>query len=132
ITAELPLAAWAALPDSAPSRELVQLADASIDLIAEGAGPAIVLLPSSLRDSEDFDLLASLITAAGFRVLRPQPRGMGRSSPPPPGMTLATLAADVAGIIERKADGPAVVVGHAYGHWVARLTDLLHPEQVRG
>lgn len=113
-------------------RELVTLGAACIDVIVEGAGPALVLLPSSLRDSEDFDGLAGLLATEGFQVLRPQPRGMGRSSEPPEGMTLETLAADVAGVIAALAAGPAVVVGHAYGHWVARLADLRHPQQVRG
>ncbi|NML47614.1 alpha/beta hydrolase [Ramlibacter sp. G-1-2-2] len=113
-------------------RELLALGDARIDVIVEGAGPAIVLLPSSLRDSEDFDALAELLAAQGFQVLRPQPRGMGRSSAPPVGMTLETLADDVAGVISQMVQGPAVVVGHAYGHWVARITDLRHPQHVRG
>lgn len=117
---------------TARRRELLEVEDARIDVIVEGAGPAIVLLPSSLRGSEDFDPLAEAIAAEGFRVLRPQPRGMGASSPPPPGMTLETLAADVAAVIGRLADGPAVVVGHAYGHWVARVADLRHPQAVRG
>ncbi len=117
-------------------RELLALPDAAggavIDVIVEGVGPAIVMLPSSLRDSEDFDDFAQLIAGQGFQVLRPQPRGMGRSSPPPPGTTLATLAGDVAFTIERLARGPAVVVGHAYGHWVARVLDMNHPQRVRG
>lgn len=117
---------------AARRRELLRLGPASIDVIVEGTGPAIVLLPSSLRDSEDFDTLAELLVAEGFQVLRPQPRGMGRSSPPPEGMTLETLAADVAGVVAHLAQGPAVVVGHAYGHWVARVTDLRHPQHVRG
>ena len=113
-------------------RELLQLGPARIEVIVEGRGPAIVLLPSSLRDSEDFDLLAELLAAEGFVVLRPQPRGMGRSSAPPAGMTLETLAADVAGVIAQLDAAPAVVVGHAYGHWVARVTDLRHSACVRG
>ena len=115
-------------------RELLQVGEARIDVIVdgEGEGETIVLLPSSLRDSEDFDLLADLLAVEGFQVLRPQPRGMGRSSPPPPGMTLETLANDVAGVIAQLASGPAVVVGHAYGHWIARITDLRHPQHVRG
>ena len=113
-------------------RVLLEIGDAALDVLSEGTGPALVLLPSSLRDSLDFDLLASLLAEAGFQVLRPQPRGMGRSSPPPEGMTLATLADDVAGVIAHFASGPALVVGHAYGHWVARMTDLRHPERVRG
>lgn len=105
---------------------------AQIDVITEGSGTALVLLPSSLRDSEDFDELAELLAAAGFQVVRPQPRGMGASSPPPPGMTLETLADDVAGVLEALGTGPAIVVGHAYGNWVARVTDQRHPDQVRG
>lgn len=114
------------------SRELVRQGNVQVDVIVDGTGPAIVLLPSSQRDSEDFDNLAALIAARGFRVLRPQPRGMGSSSAPPADMTLATLASDVALAIERLGGGRAVVVGHAYGHWVARVTDMNHPNLVRG
>lgn len=113
-------------------RELLKNGTTAIDVIVDGDGPAIVMLPSSLRDSEDFDEVAALIAARGFRVLRPQPRGMGRSSAPPPGMTLDTLAGDVAFTIERLGGGRAVVVGHAYGHWTARVTDMNHPALVRG
>jgi len=113
-------------------RELLRTEAAQLDVIVEGCGATIVLLPSSLRDSEDFDELAALLATGGLQVLRPQPRGMGASSPPPAGMTLATLAGDVAAVIQHFADGPAVVAGHAYGHWVARVTDALHPRWVRG
>lgn len=105
---------------------------AIIDVIVEGTGTSMVLLPSSLRDSEDFDELAELLAASGFRVIRPQPRGMGQSSPPPEGMTLETLANDVASVITALGAAPAIVVGHAYGHWVARLIDQRHTHLVRG
>jgi len=111
---------------------LLAQGDTTIDVVVDGAGPAVVLLPSSQRDSLDYDEVARLIAAKGFKVLRPQPRGMGRSSPPPAGMTLSTLAGDVALTIERLGDGQAVVVGHAYGHWVARVLDMEHPQLVRG
>lgn len=113
-------------------RVLIPLEDAVIDVVAEGLGPMVVLLPSSLRDSLDFDPLAERLAAAGYRVLRPQPRGMGRSTPPTAGMTLATLATDVVGVVKAFGQGPAVVVGHAYGHWVARVTDHLYPQHVSG
>jgi pimeloyl-ACP methyl ester carboxylesterase len=94
--------------------------------------PTIVLLPSSQRDSRDFDDLAQLLVGHGFHVLRPQPRGMGRSAPPSAGMTLHVLADDVARTIDAWGHGPAIVAGHAYGHYVARVTDLDHPGVVRG
>jgi pimeloyl-ACP methyl ester carboxylesterase len=114
------------------SRELLIDGDTKIEVIVDGTGPGVVLLPSSLRDSEDFDEIAQMIAAQGFKVLRPQPRGMGRSSAPPAGMTLATIAKDVAQTIEKLGAGSAVVVGHAYGHWVARVLDMNHPQVVRG
>ncbi|MEN9587872.1 MAG: hypothetical protein RIT15_1447 [Pseudomonadota bacterium] len=114
------------------NRVLLAQGDVQIDVLVDGAGPAVVLLPSSQRDSLDYDEVAHLMAAKGFKVLRPQPRGMGRSSPPPAGMTLSTLAGDVALTIERLGGGQAVVVGHAYGHWVARVLDMEHPQLVRG
>ncbi len=92
----------------------------------------IVLLPSSQRDSLDFADVAQSLADQGFRVLRPQPRGMGSSSAPLAGMTLQTLAADVAHVIKQLGGGRAIVAGHAYGHYVARVTDLQHPANVRG
>jgi pimeloyl-ACP methyl ester carboxylesterase len=117
---------------SARSRILLRHAQGQIDTIVEGQGPAIVLLPSSQRDSKDFDAFAQLLAEQGFRVLRPQPRGMGDSSAPPADMTMTTLAQDLAFCIQQLADGPAVVVGHAFGHWVARVLDLQYPDCVRG
>ena len=99
---------------------------------ADGGGPAMVMLPSSLRDSLDFDGVAERIAGAGFRVLRPQPRGMARSRGPMAGLSLNVLADDVALAIERLGGGRAVVVGHAFGHFVARVLDMNRPALVRG
>ena len=114
------------------SRELVACGEATIDVISEGAGPLVVLLPSRGRDSEDYDEVAAGIARAGYRVLRPQPRGTCRSIGPMTGLTLHDLAGDVAAVIEHAGGGPAVVAGHAFGNWVARMTAADHPRLVRG
>ena len=117
------------------TRELLARDDARIDVLIDDKGLSrgtIVLLPSSQRDSLDFTDVAQGLADQGFRVLRPQPRGMGRSSAPVAGLTLHTLAADVAQVIKQLGGGRAIVAGHAYGHYVARVTDLHHPESVRG
>ena len=114
------------------TRSLVKYDTVEIDLIAEGRGPLIVLLPSRGRDSEDYDEVAAGLAKEGFRVLRPQPRGMHASKGPLKDLTLHDLARDVAAVIEREKAGPAVIVGHAYGNWVARMTAVDHPKLVRG
>ncbi|HBK47317.1 MAG TPA: alpha/beta hydrolase [Xanthomonadaceae bacterium] len=117
-----------------PSRRRVLLSRAAVtlDVIVEGAGAPIVLLPSLGRDSQDYDEVAAGLATRGFEVLRPQPRGLGGSRGPMHGLTLRDFADDVAFAIESLAAGPALIVGHAFGNWVARMTASAHPARVRG
>ena len=129
------LAIAVTLAQAAPaerSRILVRYAGVTIETIVDGAGPAVVLLPSLARDSEDYDAVAGDLARRGLRVLRPQPRGIGQSTGPLDGITLHDFARDVAEVIRQLGDGRAVVVGHAYGNWVARMTAVDHPGLVRG
>ena len=134
----LPLAAVlaAALPGAAMAAErrteLVRYGDVQVEVVAEGQGPAVVLLPSLARDLDDYDQAAEGLTASGFRVLRPKPRGIGRSTGPMTNITLHDLARDIAEVVEKLGNGRAVIVGHAYGNWVARMTAADHPKLVRG
>ena len=113
-------------------RELIVNGAVTIDLISEGQGPLVVMLPSRGRDSEDFDDLATAIASKGYRVLRPQPRGAGKSTGPTENIRMQDLAQDVATVIMRENSGPAILAGHAYGNWVARMTATDHPSLVRG
>ncbi|MGG1663707.1 alpha/beta fold hydrolase [Brevibacillus sp. NRS-1366] len=115
-----------------PKRELVKYEDVQIDVIVDGKGPLIVMLPSFGRGSEDFDEVAAGIASKGFRVLRPQPRGIDRSSGPKKELTLHDFARDVACVIESQGSGGAIIVGHAYGNWIARMTAVNFPNLVRG
>jgi pimeloyl-ACP methyl ester carboxylesterase len=119
-------------PAQARTREFVRHGDVAIEVIVEGQGPTVVLLPSLARDSEDYDEVADGLAAAGFRVLRPQPRGIGKSTGPLTGISLHDFARDIAEVIKTLGSGRAVIVGHAYGNWVARMTAVDHPQMVRG
>ena len=123
----------AALAEARRTSEMVTQGDVAIETYVEGSGPAIVMLPSTGRDGgEDFDGVAARLAGAGFKVLRPQPRGIGKSTGPMQGVSLHQLGDDVAMVIRRLGDGRAVIVGHAFGHFVARMTAVDHPKEVRG
>jgi pimeloyl-ACP methyl ester carboxylesterase len=125
-------AVGSAVTDADRSRVLVRYDGIVIETIVEGTGPAVVLLPSLARDSEDYDRVAAGLAANGFRVLRPQPRGMGKSAGPLTNITLHDFARDVAEVVRAHGGGRAVIVGHAYGNWVARMMAVDHPALVRG
>jgi pimeloyl-ACP methyl ester carboxylesterase len=113
------------------TRTITRRGDVQIEILSQGAGPLIVLLPSLGRGAEDFDPIAEHVAAAGFRVLRPQPRGIGQSKGPMTGIDLHDYANDVAAVIEHASGGPAFVVGHAFGNRVARLLATVRPDLVR-
>jgi pimeloyl-ACP methyl ester carboxylesterase len=48
------------------------------------------------------------------------------------GLTLHDFARDMAAVIRREGGGPAVMIGHAFGNWVARMTAVDYPDLVRG
>ncbi|WP_235948303.1 alpha/beta fold hydrolase [Nocardia terrae] len=106
--------------------------DVQIEAITEGRGPAIVILPSLGRGAEDYDEVARLLAADGFRVVRPQPRGIGRSIGPMDDLDLHDFAADVAAVLDHEGTGPAVVVGHAWGSQPARMLASDRPDLVCG
>lgn len=117
---------------TARTTDVLHLGDVRIQRIREGQGRPIVLLPSLGRGQRDFDPIAPLFAAAGYRVLRPEPRGIGQSRGPAAGVTLQALAGDIAAVIRAEEAGPAIVLGHAFGNWVARNVAVFHPELVRG
>ena len=113
------------------TRAIVARGNTRIEVLSQGSGPLIVLLPSLGRGAEDFDQIAVELAMAHFRVLRPQPRGIGQSTGPLTGITLHDYADDVAAAIEQAKGGPAFVVGHAFGNRVARLLATVRPDLVR-
>ena len=74
--------AYAADAPDKVERFIVPHGDAQIEALAQGQGPLIVMLPSLGRSGEDYNQVAAKLAADGFRVLRPQPRGIGQSQGP--------------------------------------------------
>lgn len=98
---------------------------------AFGTGPRIVMMPSLGRGAADFFDIAQRLATAGYRVLCPEPRGLGGSSGPLTGITLHHYARDIAAVIEHDGGEPTVVAGHAFGNFVARAMGADYPRLVR-
>lgn len=112
-------------PDPGASEVLIEYAD-------QGAGPVVCILPSLARSGRDYDTVAGFLQQDGFRVLRPEPRGVGRSEGPMHGLDLHDFAADVAAVLDAERTGAVVVVGHAWGSQPARMLAADRPDLVCG
>lgn len=91
----------------------------------DGAGPLVIVLPSIGRGAGELAPFAAALAGHGLRVARPEPVV-------PEGATLDDLAAGVAALVGTLGAERAVIAGHAFGNWVARLTAVRHPERVAG
>ncbi|HEV7263530.1 MAG TPA: alpha/beta hydrolase [Falsiroseomonas sp.] len=111
---------------------LLRLPGGDLEVAVAGTGPSLVLIPSLGRGQEDFDGIAAPLLQAGLRLIRPEPRGIGRSASLRAGATLHDMAADIAAVIEAAGGGPVLVAGHAAGNWVARMLAHDRPDLVEG
>ena len=114
------------------SRRTATAGTIAVEYWVQGEGQPIVLLPSAGRAADDFDDTAFRLAGVGFRVLRPQPRGIGASAGPMVDITLHDLAADVALALDAEAMTDVVMVGHAFGSMVARTLATDRRDLVRG
>lgn len=109
---------------------MVANGEARIHVKIAGEGHTVVVLPSLGRSVEDFRDLGARLAANGYRVLMPEPRGIGKSVGPTHKLTLHDLAGDVAAVIRAAGKAPATVIGHAFGNRIARAAATNHPELV--
>jgi pimeloyl-ACP methyl ester carboxylesterase len=102
-----------------------------IEVLVEGNGPDVVLVPSAMRGASDFAMLQAALANAGYRTLAVNPRGAGASTGPFEDITLRDVADDIALVVEDLCDGPVHLVGHALGNTVVRATATYRPEVAR-
>ncbi|WP_229631931.1 MULTISPECIES: alpha/beta fold hydrolase [Pseudomonas] len=103
-----------------------------IEALDQGQGLLIVILPSKGRGAHDYDEVARYLADDGYRVIRPEPRGVNGSKAPMDTPTLHDFAADVALVMDHEKSGPAIIVGHAWGSQPARVLAVDRPDLVKG
>lgn len=102
-----------------------------LEVLVEGAGPDVVLVPSAMRGARDFAHLQTSLTNAGYRSLAINPRLAGRSVGPLEELTLRDIADDIALVVNKLCLGAAHLVGHALGNVCVRAAASFRPEIAR-
>ncbi len=106
--------------------------DVAINYRLEGDGPQTVVLVNGLAD--DLETWVSQVPAllhAGYRVLRFDNRGVGRSDKPPGPYTTATLAADTKVLVDHLEIRDFDLLGVSMGGMIAQEYALAHPDDLR-
>lgn len=104
---------------------------ASIEYSVRGEGPLLMILASTGRGTAEFAPLADRLAMRGYRVVLPEPRGISRSTGPMENVTFHDFADDFAAVVAAEG-GKAIIVGHAYGHWIAKTIAADYPKMTRG
>ncbi|HJX61619.1 MAG TPA: alpha/beta fold hydrolase [Dehalococcoidia bacterium] len=95
-----------------------------------GQGPPVVLVHGHSADLRLWDLQVPALSEAGYRVIRYDVRGHGRSSVPPSGYTWQNYALDLHDLLDRIAVPRAHVAGLSMGGGIALQFALDFPERV--
>jgi 3-oxoadipate enol-lactonase len=98
--------------------------------LAGASGPPVVLIHGHSLDLRQWDGQVPALTAAGFRVVRYDVRGHGRSMAPPTGYTWENYAADLRELLDRVNVQAAHVVGLSMGGGIALQFALDFPARV--
>jgi pimeloyl-ACP methyl ester carboxylesterase len=95
-----------------------------------GQGPAVVLVHGHGADLRLWDLQIPSLLETGYRVIRYDVRGHGRSSAPPSGYTWQNYALDLRDLLDRLGVSKAHVAGLSMGGGISLQFALDFPERV--
>ena len=96
-------------------------------VVEEGAGPPIVLVHAGIASLESWDAVAPLLAAAGYRVVRYDARGWGRSTTDD---VPFSEPADLVAVLDATGIGRAALVGNSRGGANAFDTAIAYPDRV--
>ena len=106
---------------------MVTVPGGSLFVQQEGSGPPVVLLHAAIVDSRAWDAFVPGLTVRGYRVIRYDRRGFGRSTTED---VPYSNRADLAAVLDAVGVERAVVVGNSQGGQIALDMAIEHPERV--
>ncbi len=107
----------------------VEVPDGRLFVEDVGAGPVVTLLHPGLWDRRTWDPQMTPLLDAGFRVLRYDQRGYGRSSRPTPGVPYSAVR-DLTAVLDAQDVTTTALVGCSMGGALAIDATLTFPERV--
>jgi pimeloyl-ACP methyl ester carboxylesterase len=104
----------------------------SVRAAVEGSGPLVIMVHGWPELWYSWRHQIKPIAAAGYRVVAPDVRGYGGSDKPYPvaAYDMATIMADIVGLIDALGEERAILIGHDWGAPICWNTAVLHPERV--
>jgi 3-oxoadipate enol-lactonase len=111
-----------------PVRGRVRVEDGELHYEIEGDGPVVTMIHPGLWDSRTWDPQVSALVEAGYRVLRYDVRGYGRSSRPTG--TPYSHVRDLLGLLDGLDVPMCAIVGCSMGGEIAVDFTLSHPSRV--
>ena len=105
----------------------VEVPGARLFVVDEGAGAPVILLHAGVADLRSWDGLVPLLTAAGYRVVRYDARGFGRSTTDD---VEFSHRADLLAVMDRLGIRRAALVGNSRGGMLAFDAAIESPERV--
>lgn len=109
------------------STDFIEVPGGRLFVVDEGAGPPIVLLHAGVADLRSWDAMVPPLVAAGYRVIRFDSRGVGRSTTE--GVEF-THRADVVAVLDALGLACAALVGNSMGGMTAIDTAIESPDRV--
>jgi 3-oxoadipate enol-lactonase len=107
----------------------IEVPDGELFVEDVGDGPVVTLLHPGLWDRRTWDPQVDLLHGEGFRVIRYDQRGYGRSSLPVPGVPYSSVR-DLQAVLDAREVSRTALVGCSMGGRVAIDATLSFPERV--
>lgn len=107
--------------------DTVKVPGGSLHVVDDGAGPPILLLHAGVADLRAWDAMVAPLVAAGYRVIRYDARGYGRSTTED--VTFSPRD-DLRAILDARGVQRAALVGNSRGGALAFDTAIESPERV--
>ncbi|AGZ44707.1 alpha/beta fold hydrolase [Actinoplanes friuliensis] len=109
----------------------IGVGDITLHYEESGRGAPVLLIPGTAARGRTWWLhQVPALVAAGYRAITLDNRGVGKSGPAVPGLSIADLVGDTVAVIEQVVGGPCRLIGTSMGAYVVQELLVTRPDLV--